>query len=132
MVVRLCLSALLAAPLAGCVFPYHYVMTPAVSGTVTDATNRRPVTGAEVILRFHSGLSHVETVSTTTDSAGRFVSPGRRMWGIYVVPQDMFLVNDSAEITASGFDRKELEFKWSMAGPAELALGDISLTRTDN
>ncbi len=77
-----------ALALSGCVIPipHHSVNAPRFSGRVVDATNRRPVSGADI------ALGGLPDTAVKSDSAGRFTTRASRtthLLGIYTYSESL-------------------------------------------
>jgi hypothetical protein len=96
--------------LSGCVVPYSFTARPGASGQVVDARTRKPVAHAIVTVgppeyQIPAVTGTVSSISTTTDSEGRFFIPPLKHLGIYVMPADIFPLRYPFAVESHGFAR---------------------------
>jgi hypothetical protein len=82
---------------SGC-FPYHYATRPGLFGTVIDASNHKPITGAEI------SYGSIATNLTQTATDGTFLIPPEKEWAIWIFPQDVFNMPYSVFIQKVGYE----------------------------
>jgi len=121
------MTLLVGIALGGCI-PYRYADGPGFRGTIVSGLQNAPVVGARVTLSYGKGrLIETRHVETTSDAAGSFSFPSKRIWGVYVVPMDPYGIFGNIEIFAVGFSPKNIAVMTGAMGPAETNLGMILL-----
>jgi hypothetical protein len=113
-------SALLVS---GC-FPYHFTARAGISGVVVDSASSMPIPNATISLRDRPGRS---AASAYTDADGSFLIAPRLVWGIYIVPMDVFPYRTDATISALGYESVSLPVLPNPRGERVVSLGRIQL-----
>ena len=115
--------------LSGCLPPTRYTISPGASGTVVDAQDNSPITGASVQFEAPAYANPTKRqVTTTTNDRGEFSIPADQEWGFYAGPEAPS-VQGSVRIQASGYKETTRGFSTLMTGPANSKLGVIPLER---
>jgi hypothetical protein len=80
---------MLSVVLAGCA-PAAFTIVPEIRGRVVDV-NGEPVSGASVhITKKADSPGREQDITLSTDSSGKFFRKEASMWGLYIVPMDVF------------------------------------------
>jgi hypothetical protein len=95
-------------PLSGCIEITTY-LSPAASGTVIDATSKKPIRGATVSVDDHPGLF------AQTNSDGQFfLAPATRKARIFVLaPYRSLPPGGTVVVSADGYASREIVIKGS-------------------
>lgn len=96
--------------MAGC-FPYHYTTSPGLSGTVVNAETRKPLAGAAIS---YSGRTNNTVVTFSADDGSFSVAPERK-WGIWIIPQDVFMMPCTISFSHAGCETNYVKFSFSFA-----------------
>jgi hypothetical protein len=121
---RFLLIVVMGLSLTAC-FPVHFLVQPAISGSVVDDSTSVPVANATVILS-RSGSSDRPLIATVTDTNGQFALPVRRAWGVYMMPEDVFDFGGTVDIYASGYLKVSRQVRAKLTGtPVPILLGEI-------
>jgi hypothetical protein len=99
MMVKVVLSLAVAVLLCGCLLPLPTTLQ--VRGYVLDATTKRPVAGARVIVK-----DHPKAAVTAND--GSFDIPSETHWGFIVPPQEPVGLEDTVIVTKAGYRSKTI------------------------
>jgi hypothetical protein len=112
--------------------PYQFTTRPGATGTVIDATNKQPITGATVTLTTLRSIEHQgESLSTMTGADGRFEIPAAQRWSLYFAPLDPYSLSALLTIKMLGYQDMSKEITTLTTGPEMTDLGIVPLERRE-